>query len=247
MFPTKSAPSKLGETFKAKKIGTNGTHIVLVLDESGSMRPSRMATISGVNEFMGVQKEAASKRDTPTFVSLYKFDGYNTNGVFIKRNILEVQDLTAADYDPTGMTNLHDAIFSVVAQINEDLGTRKKKNREAVMIAIMTDGEENSSKIATVSDVKQIVEKCEGKDWSFMFLGANIDSFQVGQTMGFKEHMTAQYNTNNMGATLRTASAKMSEVNDLRLQGMGTQATYDASAFTSAERASMVEGQDEQS
>lgn len=245
---TQQVPAKpkvsLAEAFKPKRAGTKTSHIIFVLDDSGSMQSCRAATISGYNEYLQAQKKDALETGIPTFVSLYKFDGSSVKSVFNRISVSEVKDLDENSYDPQGMTNLYDAIGGVMMQINSQLSANKKADRDSIIITILTDGAENSSRTFDNSSIKQMVEKAEGKNWGFMFLGANINAFAAGSSLGFGVNNTMQYDTASMGNTMRSASAMTSRMKFAYASGMSTDATYAATAFTDVERASAVSKDD---
>lgn len=241
--PTVTKPS-LAEAFKPKRAGKKTSHIIFVLDDSGSMQSCRAATISGYNEYLQSQKKDAVETGIPTFVSLYKFDGSSVNCVFNRTPADEVKDLDENSYNPQGTTNLYDAIGGVMMQINSQLAANKKSDRDSVIITILTDGAENASRTFNNTTIKQMVEKAEGKNWGFMFLGANINAFAAGGSLGFNVNNTMQYDTASMGNTMRSASAMTSRMKSAYASGMSTDATYASTAFTDAERTSAVSKDD---
>lgn len=230
----------LAEAFKPKRAGKKTSHIIFVLDDSGSMQSCRASTISGYNEYLNAQRKDAKETGIPTFVSLYKFDGSSVKCVFDRTPAESVKDLDEKSYDPNGMTNLYDAIGGVMMQINTQLAANKKADRDSVIITILTDGHENSSRTFSNTTIKQMVEKAEGKNWGFMFLGANIDAFAAGNSLGFNVNNTMQYDTKSMGATMRSASAMTSRMKSAYAAGMSTDATYASSGFTEVERTTAV-------
>jgi hypothetical protein len=243
---TVSKPTvSLADAFKPKRAGTKTAHIIFVLDDSGSMQSCRAATISGYNEYLQAQKKDAVETGIPTFVSLYKFDGSSVNSVFSRVTVDEVQDLNEKTYDPQGTTNLYDAIGGVMMQINSQLSANKKADRDSIIITILTDGAENASRTFNNTTVKQMVEKAEGKNWGFMFLGANINAFAAGSALGFNSNNTMQYDTASMGNTMRSASAMTSRMKSAYATGEysghdGVAALYVATAFTDQERTASV-------
>ena len=108
----------LGAAFKPKRAGKNTSHVIFVLDDSGSMQSCRDATITGYNEYLQMQKKDAQETGIATFISLYKFDGRSLSSVFNRINVLEVSELNRDSYNPQGGTNLYDAIGGVMMQIN---------------------------------------------------------------------------------------------------------------------------------
>ena len=225
-------------SFNPKKAGSKTSHVIIVLDDSYSMRSIRDNTISGFNEYIGGQKIDALNTGIKTSLSLYKFDGTNVNQVYNKVNINDVQPLTRETYNPQGSTNLLDAIGGVMMQINTDLIKQKKTERESVIITILTDGEENTSRTFSKNDIKAMIEKAESKNWGFMFLGTNIDAFSEGAALGFKAHNTLQFNSANIQESIRSASLMTSRMKSAYSTGAATGDVYVATAFTDAERSS---------
>jgi hypothetical protein len=240
----------LGDAFTPKRCGTKTSHVIFVLDDSGSMQDCRDATISGFNEYLKMQQTDAATKGIATFVSLYKFDGGNVNCVYNRLPVATVSPLTRDTYNPNGMTNLFDAIGGVMMQINNDFASKKKADRDSVIINILTDGHENSSRSFRNHDVKQMVSKAQDKSWSFMFLGANIDAFAAGQTLGFTQRNTMQFDTRNVGATMRAASRMTNDMKSMYFASasaadINVNNLYDQTSFTAAEREAAMGDKDE--
>jgi hypothetical protein len=241
--PGVQTPS-LADSFKPKRAGTKTSHVIFVLDDSGSMQSCRDATISGYNEYLQGQKADAKETGIPTFVSLYKFDGSSVKSVFNRVSVEEVEDLGKDSYNPQGTTNLYDAIGGVMMQINAHLTASKKADRDSIIITVLTDGHENASRTFQNTAIKQMVEKAEGKNWGFMFLGANIDAFAASSSLGFNVNNTIQYDTNAMAGTMRSASAMTSRMKSAYASGLDTNMTYASASFTDQERTSAVSKDD---
>lgn len=239
---TTKTEKKSKSGFQPVKAGTKKSHVVFILDGSSSMYSHRDSTINGFNEFLATQVADSKRDEIPTKASLYEFNGRNVNRVFSKKAIQSVEPLNTKTYDPSGMTNLLDAIGSVMVDVNDDLKKSRKRDRESVIICILTDGEENASRSYNNTQIKAMVEAAEGKDWSFMFLGANIDAFAVGSQWGMRTDNTIQYSMNNISETIATASAATSRMKSARSLGLNTAETYATSAFTAAERSNSTKG-----
>ena len=240
----KPATQDLGQAFKPHRAGTKQSHIVYILDDSGSMNPSRTVVISAYNESLVGQRLDADRTGQPTYVSLFKFDGYNVNCLFFRKDIHLVNPLTLSDYDPKGMTNLFDAIGGVMMDLNAKLGLVDKRLRDSIIINILTDGAENSSSVFRNADIRTMVSKAEDKNWGFQFLGANIDAFAVGSTLGFRHENTLQFNMNNVETTMAAATRGLNDMKAAYASGMNTAMAYASSAFTDDERMKAVGGDD---
>ena len=62
---------------------------------------------------------------------------------------------------------------------------------------ITTDGLENASREYDKAKIKTLIEK--HKDWEFMYIGANIDSYSEGCSIGIKEDNIANYEKSSKG------------------------------------------------
>ena len=93
-----------------------------------------------------------------------------------------------------------------------------------------------------------MVSKAQDKAWSFMFLGANIDAFAAGQTMGFTAHNTMQFDTHNVGATMRAASRMTNDMKSMYFASasaadVNVNTLYASATFTDAERKAAIDGE----
>lgn len=233
---TTTIPSK---SYKFKRAGNNGNLISVVLDESGSMMSCWDSTITGFNEYVNGQKVADAGA---CWLTLNKFEGGHIRTVFENRDIREVPALDNKNYIPAGGTNLYDAIGHTIEQVNSILSAKKKKDRPGVIIVIMTDGEENQSRNYNSEMIKSMVGAAEKADWSFVFLGANIDSFAVGSTFGMNAHNSVNYATVNMVDTMATLSATTTRMRSAKMAGMDTQTVYASTMFTDQEKSTMMKG-----
>ncbi len=187
---------------------TNKMLVNVVLDRSGSMADTREGTISGYNEYInGLRADRESEYD----ISLIQFDAHgHTSGPeltisYTDKPLAEVPKLTAADYEPRGATPLYDAIGECARRV-------EPKNR-AVTVVIITDGMENASKEFTKESVKALIGQKTAEGWTFVFLGAEIDSYAVGGSIGMTVGATSNYAkgmesrlyANTAGATLARA------------------------------------------
>jgi len=235
-------PLSLVEAFKPKRAGKNKNlaHVVVVLDDSSSMQSCLEATISGFNEFIAGQKTDAKQSGIKTLVSLFKFNGSHVTCVFDRQDVETVEPLTKKTYNPSGNTNLLDAMGGVLMKINELLTAKNKADRESVIVTVLTDGEENASRTFKNTDIKGMVEKAQGKSWAFMFLGANIDAFSTSSSLGFSTHNTMQYDTRNIASTMASASRMANSLKSELSKGVSLDLAYAQTSFTDAERSAAV-------
>ena len=174
------------------KLEDKDMHIVFILDESGSMGSIWDSTIDAVNEYFNAQKLEEGK----TWVTLVKFDT-EFRPLYNFMPLKDIKPLTRETYCPRGMTALHDAIGKTIDE------HKNRKNIKTIFV-VMTDGGENSSKQHTLDSVKTRIEKQKKDGWDFVFLGANIDSYNVGGNYGF--NTTVNWKATDRGVVAMASS-----------------------------------------
>ncbi len=189
------------------------THIICILDQSGSMASIMSDSIGGFNAFLKKQKELPD--DATITVALFD-DKYKL--LYDNVDIKKAEELTSTVWYPQGMTALYDAIGKT---INVEKRNFEKLGNEApakVLCVIVTDGEENSSKEYKLEDIKKLIKSCENDNWNFMYLAANQDAFAVGTSFGVSAGNTYSYTATadgvfNMSNTLNNASVSYRSMN----------------------------------
>jgi len=176
------------------------TEIVFVLDRSGSMHGLEKDVIGGFNSFVVEQQKI---KDNSRLTTILFDDRYEVlhDGV----DLQEVKPITAKEYFVRGSTALLDAVGKAITTVQ----SHANRKDDSVIFLINTDGQENASKEYTNQTLKDLVTECEtSKKWKFVFIGANIDSFAVGNRMGIGT--TRNYTADSYGTqSVYTATAAM--------------------------------------
>ena len=161
--------------------------VVFILDKSGSMSGSEENTISSFNEYL--EKEKKNKFKTTITTVLFSDDyKYLHNGIDVRK----VKPITNKDYYVGGCTALYDALGNTIQTID-------KKDTEKVLFIIITDGYENASKEYNNSNIRNLIKK--HKDWEFIYIGADIDSYTAGSNIGIKRENIANYKKDSKGTS----------------------------------------------
>jgi hypothetical protein len=176
----------------------NLTLIAALLDRSGSMEDCKKATESGFDELMAKHRSASGEAT----VTLAIFDD-EYEIVYANEPIAGVPKLSLV---PRHMTAMLDAIGRFVTEIGEHLANQDEANRPGTVIClIMTDGMENASQEWSWDRVKALItQQRKQYDWSFVFLGANIDALAVGSRIGVPHAASLTYNADDDGAVSTT-------------------------------------------
>lgn len=173
------------------------TEIIFVIDASGSMAHLVGDTIGGFNGFIESQKLLDGKASLTTvlFDSSWRI---LHNGV----DLHEVKPMTTADYVAGGMTAMLDAIGETINRVqdrHDELGAEKPEN---VLFVITTDGEENSSRKYTKSQIEKMIKhQTNGHGWKFMFLGANMDAVNEATSIGISSDYSTNYAYSSKGVS----------------------------------------------
>jgi hypothetical protein len=180
-------------------VDVNETLVNFVLDETGSMHSCLAATISGFNEYVQTLK-SGSKVDTPIRMSLTTFNSEKIKTIFTNKIVSEVPILDEHNYVPNALTPLYDAIGHAVKFVEVELLSKKRKRKmPKIVCVILTDGLENSSSSFTKDQIAELIKEKEKSGWTFVYLGANQDAWQVGISMGVSKGNVAGYTANNTG------------------------------------------------
>lgn len=159
---------------------------LMIVDESGSMSIIHQQAFSGMNETLQTVR-AMQKQfpDTDQRVTLVTFDTGHTKWHYDNTPATQTHELGWKDYQPGGGTPLYDAIGMAVSKVNAQTDKDSK-----VLVTIITDGEENSSREWTLTMIRNLVEKLKQQGWTFTLIGTdNLDVESMARTMAIDEHM----------------------------------------------------------
>lgn len=175
----------------------NYTHLILVLDASGSMLHLQDATIEGINSLVEKQKAEPGELST----ALYTFNQQ-------VKEVQKFETLNRMNYSPMGSTALLDAVCIAIHAEGKVLTAKREEDRpDKVIVVVDTDGEENASHQFKLEDLQNLVKvQQEQYNWQFVFLGANIDAFATGSMYGFIQNSTMQYDPSANGVFVKYAA-----------------------------------------
>jgi len=170
------------------------TIVNFILDKSWSMELCREGTIKGFNNYISQLKEKEGK----VLLSLTFFDTSVTKK-YILTPIEDVKKLTYESYVPNGYTALWDAAVETTEEAYEK-SRELREEKPVVLTVIMTDGEENSSKRHDRECMNGLVKDLEKEgNWTFVYLGANQDSWSNASQVGMSQGNTANWQSSNLG------------------------------------------------
>lgn len=176
-----------------------------LMDESGSMATNSRETVSGYNKFV-----EELKKDYGDYVlaSFFRFEGLQgVRKIYERVPAQYIHIMDHAEFRPGGDTPLFDAIGRAVA--SADIYA---KEGEAVVIVILTDGQENSStEYRQKEQIKDLINARKAKGWKFVFLGADIDAFTAGNGLGINRGDIMGFRGANSSASLAQTASGLSQ------------------------------------
>lgn len=171
------------------------TEMVFILDSSGSMSGLVSDTIGGFNGMIARQKKEEGK----AYVTTVLFDT-DTKILHDRIDLQRVGSMTDCDYCCGGCTALFDAVGGTIQHIKDiHHYIRKEDVPEHVLFVITTDGMENASRKYSQKEVRKLVEQQKKCGWEFIFLGANIDAAQTGESFGIAKENAINYCSDEKG------------------------------------------------
>lgn len=159
----------------------NSTYLQFIIDRSGSMHGKETDVIGGYNNFVEEQKKDRSE----CRVGMVQFnDGLIES--FSDVALPFVGPLTHHAYSTSGGTALLDAMGTTIQRLGARLAALPESERPRnVVIITMTDGEENRSREYSIARIRDMIRhQTEKYNWTFVFIGADIDAFTIGQGLG---------------------------------------------------------------
>lgn len=179
----------------------NLTHIVVVLDRSGSMASIDSDATGGFNAFVEQQKKASGEAK----LTLVRFDT-EYEVTYRNMSIRDVPELRTVE--PRGGTALRDAMARAIGEKGAELAALPEHQRPGkVVFVIITDGLENASREYSADQVKSKVEHQQQKyNWQFTYLGANQDAVLVGRSLGISADTSASFAAGNVRFAFCAAS-----------------------------------------
>lgn len=174
------------------------SQIYAVLDCSGSMEMFIDRTISGFNAFI-------QSSDQSSELSLILFND-SVNVIFENKVVKFVNPLTNLTYRPHGSTALLDGIGKAIKLAEQFESKNWADDEKSIIILIMTDGQENSSKTFTKQYINETITQKKFKGWTFIFMGANQDAIKSASEFNIDEQTSLTFETENVNQAFRSVS-----------------------------------------
>lgn len=162
---------------------------LIIVDESGSMSIIRKQAFMGMNETLQTVRQMQKKyAGTEQYVTLITFDSGHTKWHYDNVPAAQTTNLHWKAYNPCAATPLYDAMGKAISKVNAQV-----EEGDHVLVTVITDGEENSSKEWTLKMIRTMVEKLKKQHWTFTLIGTdNLDVETMAQSFAIDEHLEFQ-------------------------------------------------------
>lgn len=212
--------------------------ITVLLDRSGSMQGRKDDHIGGIRSFVNDQKGQGE-----TDFTFIQFDSNNAFELVLDGVNIESVDTDKLELVPRGGTPLLDAMGKTIAHIESRIKGKEKDTQ--VVLMIVTDGEENSSREWKRDTLKKAVESKDG-DWKILYLGANLEAFQGGLSTGITMDSAIQY-ANTAAGTAGAYHMNTGKLNSMRstyARGLSKSDALMSANYTAEDRATLTDTTD---
>lgn len=171
-------------------------HIIILLDQSGSMNLLDDQPLKAVNNILNTKFN-----NSDCYFSLYKFNDYVTP----EFNFTQIPQWF--EYQPIGRTALFDAL-------GDAIDTNSLIDMTTVCIVI-TDGCDNASKHYKLPEIKQKIQILEDNNWSFVFMVSEQEYKDINYTanmFGLPANRFLSFNTNTQQELLNVTQKITDEI-----------------------------------
>jgi Mg-chelatase subunit ChlD len=155
---------------------------LIILDESGSMESIKKPALDGLNETLqSIQSAQETHKELQQhYVTLVAFNSEKIKTIFDQAAISGIRMLKKHDYHPDCATPLYDAMGNSLSKLRHQLDNKEKNQ---VLVTIITDGYENASKEYNGKMIKNLVQELKDLGWVFTYIGANQDVEAVADSL----------------------------------------------------------------
>lgn len=165
----------------------NLTLIAFLLDRSGSMQSIKSDVVGGFDAFLTEQRAGEGE----CRVTLAQFD----NEYEVVYHAVPVDEVPPLELSPRNSTALLDSMGKLITDTAAEIAALAEQDKPgSVIVAIMTDGMENSSHEWSRLATKSLVEQQTNEfGWEFLYMGADQDAVEVGKDLGVRAEQAVTY------------------------------------------------------
>jgi uncharacterized protein YegL len=158
-----------------------------IVDQSGSMAGLENQAMEGFNtQLRTIQQLKMEFPDQEYLCSLTFFNQHIQDRIKFGQ-VENIQPLSQENYIPNGTTALLDSIGKSIYAIKNKYGKDIAEDKMSIVLVIITDGHENSSRMYSYHDVAHLIKELdESGKWTFSFLGADFDAIHTSHMLNIR-------------------------------------------------------------
>lgn len=179
------------------------TELIFIIDASTSCDDYVETTKKGYDDLIKARKNSVGVTNVTTalFADECRLVNY-------RKNINHVEKLK---YFADGNTCFYDTLCKTIKQIRSET-----KNRG--IVAIMTDGKDNSSKKYNLQDARRLIRDCKKDDWIFLFFGRMLECEKIAEELGIDNDYVVKIGE-SQSAVYNSFVALTEAINDIEVYG----------------------------
>ncbi len=177
--------------------------LIFIIDASSSCDDYVETTKKGYDDLIKARKNSVGVTNVTTalFADECRLVNY-------RKNINHVEKLK---YFADGNTCFYDTLCKTIKQIRSET-----KNRG--IVAIMTDGKDNSSKKYNIQDARRLIRDCKKDDWIFLFFGRMLECEKIAEELGIDNDYVVKIGE-SQSAVYNSFVALTEAINDIEVYG----------------------------
>lgn len=192
-------PSRDTSRDSSRDSSRDNVHVSFLLDRSGSMARIREDVVAGFNRFLRDQQAQPGT----CRLTLVQFDSEAPFEVLTDAvDVHAVRPLKRRHYQPRAQTPLLDSL----GRLLEHAERRARGRDEDPVVVVMTDGHENASREWSRRKIFERIAALEAQGFTFVFLGANQDSYAEAGHLGFARGSTSNWQPGDTEAAFAMTS-----------------------------------------
>lgn len=166
---------------------------LFVLDRSPSMGSIKSKIIEGYNQQLDAIRQLDKDTGIQSTFGLVTFDT-TVEVRYLNKHLDFAARLDEHNYRPDqgSGTAFYDGVAKAIKALEDELGSDLSDAK--VLVTVLTDGEENSSRYYTGSQVADLIKQFQADyGWTFSFIGANIDVEKLAKALNVSTSNTLNF------------------------------------------------------
>jgi len=164
---------------------------LVIIDESGSMSPIAPFVLETHNGI--VQDIITDMKEYPLMRQYFNSWTFEGSNIRERISLVEINDQSIPqlqDFRPGGSTPLFDALGTALTKLEREILSRPEWKKTYVSVSVISDGEENSSRLFSGMEVKRLIERLRLLGWKFEYYGADHDIEAAAANIGISDAKT---------------------------------------------------------